>query len=334
MHGRQPLSPSRDRRQRQARPNGPLLAGITAIALLVGGFLVVTGNDAEPQSIASAAPNDMPSMTLPPAEVEPVALAAESPAIDSPTVDLNGCIMDVTQVVEGDTGDNVECVQKALFAAGYYDGEISGVFDRATDNAARKLQHERGLYTDGIVGARTAESLGIWPGAESFIVRTPAPAPGSMDSWGFRLSSVASTGSDAPPMPEGSGQGTGKRVVYDRGGQRTWAVDDDEQVIRSFLVTGSQYRNEVPGRHEVYSRSEVSTAWNFTAELPLMIRWLDTERGAIGFHAIPIDNATGELYQTEAELGQKMSGGCQRQAPEDAQFMWAFATLGTPVYVT
>ena len=37
--------------------------------------------------------------------------------------------------------------------------------------------------------------------------------------------------------------------------------------------------------------------------------------------------------QTEAELGQRLSGGCQRQAPLDANFMWYFADIGTPVYV-
>jgi len=163
---------------------------------------------------------------------------------------------------------------------------------------------------------------------------TPPPAPGAKDSWGAALSSVATTGDAAPPMPADTGQGTGKRVVYDRAGQRVWAVDDQERVVRSYLVTGSQYHNEIPGRHEVYSRSEVSTAWNGQAYLPLMIRWLDTERGAIGFHGIPTHISDGTAYQTDAELGQKLSGGCQRQSNLDAAFLWQFAQIGTPVYVT
>ena len=36
---------------------------------------------------------------------------------------------------------------------------------------------------------------------------------------------------------------------------------------------------------------------------------------------------------TEAELGTRLSGGCQRQANPDAHFMWAFAAIGTPVVV-
>jgi hypothetical protein len=128
--------------------------------------------------------------------------------------------------------------------------------------------------------------------------------------------------------------GSGRRVVYDRAGQRVWAVRADGVIIRSWLVSGSTYQNEVPGTHEVYSRSEMSTAWNGKAWLPQMIRWLKTERGAIGFHAIPLHVDDNSPYQGDAELGSRLSGGCQRQNNLDAEFMWAFATLGTKVVVT
>ena len=146
-------------------------------------------------------------------------------------------------------------------------------------------------------------------------------------------SSVATTGDDAPPLPPDAGQGTGKRIVYQRAGQRVWAIDDNEHIVRSYLVSGSQFNNEQPGKHEVYSKSETTTAWNGQADLPLMVRWLDTERGAIGFHQIPRHRSDGTLYQTDAELGTRLSGGCQRQTALDAQFMWYFADVGTPVYV-
>ena len=116
--------------------------------------------------------------------------------------------------------------------------------------------------------------------------------------------------------------GSGYRVVYDRAGQRVWAVDENERIIRSWLVSGSTYGNELPGTHEVYSRSEMSTAWNGKAYLPNMIRWLKTERGAIGFHGIPTKVSTGEVYQTTDELGTRLSGGCQRQHNLDASCLW------------
>lgn len=146
------------------------------------------------------------------------------------------------------------------------------------------------------------------------------------------MSPVASAGDDAPPLPEDSG--SGYRVVYDRAGQRVWAVDEDERIIRSWLVSGSTYSNETPGTHTVYSRSEVSTAWNGKAYLPLMIRYLKTDRGNIGFHGIPTKVSTGEVYQTTEELGTRLSGGCQRQHNMDAAFLWGFAEVGTTVVVT
>ncbi len=84
----------------------------------------------------------------------------------------------------------------------------------------------------------------------------------------------------------------------------------------------------------MYSRSEVSTAWNGKAYLPFMIRWLQTERGHIGFHGIPTKVSTGEVYQTTDELGTRLSGGCQRQHDTDAAFRWGFADIGTKVVVT
>ena len=39
------------------------------------------------------------------------------------------------------------------------------------------------------------------------------------------------------------------------------------------------------------------------------------------------------MYQTEDDLGTRLSGGCQRQANPDARFLWAFADVGTTVVV-
>ncbi len=349
MHGRNPNSPEptpttlRDRRVVQPAKNGRLMLLLVVAAVVVALAIVVSGGNGdgpEPDVLAAGtAPVEVvPVASLPDSDAAAtaagvVAAAIVEPAIEERTVDLDGCTLKVIEITVGNTGESVECTQKALYAAGFYDGDFTGTFDEATATAVKGIQAQRGLYVDGVVGPQTAESLGIWPGDESFVVRTPAPSPGTMDRLGYELSPVASTGSDAPPVPDDTGQGTGKRIVYSRAEQRVWAIDDDEYVVRSYLVTGSQYANEVPGRHEVYSKSETTTAWNGAADLPLMVRWLDTERGAIGFHGIPKHRDTGEPYQTTDELGTKLSGGCQRQHLMDARFMWEFADIGTPVHV-
>jgi peptidoglycan hydrolase-like protein with peptidoglycan-binding domain len=337
--------------RRNPTPRPPMvpiaIGGLLAIVLGVVAIdaLRESPGTTPPPASAAAQPTDAVQPVVQAAAADPVAaqpaadLSAVPAAVDpaaaevAPTVDIEGCVLDATSVREGDTGKSVECVQKALTATGFYTGAVDGTFDAEVAAAASTFQTAIGIYVDGVVGRQTASMLGIWPGDDSFVIRTPPPPAGAQDSMGFTLSSVATTGSDAPPMPPDTGQGTGKRIVYSKAGQRVWAVDKNEHVVRSYLVSGSQYNNELTGRHKVYSKSEMTTAWNGQADLPLMVRWLDTERGAIGFHQIPRHRSDGSLYQTEAELGTKLSGGCQRQTALDAQFMWYFADIGTPVYV-
>lgn len=242
-----------------------------------------------------------------------------------------GCKITERSIRQGSTGQSVTCLQRALAAAGYLTTAPTGTYDYATVQAVRKLQTAKDLFVDGISGRETGLALGIWPDEASLVVHTPPPAPGAVDLLGYPLSSVASAGADAPPVPENSG--SGRRLVYSRTGQRVWAIDENGQIIRSWLVSGSKYENEKPGEHKVYSRSEVSTAWNGKAYLNKMVRWLKTDIGAIGFHSLPIHVSDGTVYQTEAELGQRLSGGCQRQAPLDAAFTWDFAQVGTIVFV-
>lgn len=250
---------------------------------------------------------------------------------DDPTT-TTACALNVRSLASGDTGENVTCLQNALITAGFLAGTATGTYDNATVDAIKKLQTSRDLFVDGKTGRETALSLGVWPDETSLVIRTPPPAPGAVDLLGFELSSVATSGSDTPPLPANSG--SGRRLVYDRAGQRVWAVGEDNVVIRSWLISGSKYNNETPGTHAVYSRSAVSTAWNGKAYLYKMVRWLKTDIGAIGFHALPIHVADNSPYQTDAELGTRLSGGCQRQANLDADFTWEFAQVGTPVVVT
>lgn len=269
-------------------------------------------------------------------DVELAGLADPDPEVDGEPAEQarsdGGCTIEALSLRLDASGDGVTCLQEALADEGYFSGTSNGEFGQTTFDAVMKYQQAEHMFVDGVVGRETALGLTVWPDEESLVTRTPKPAVGSTDLWGVDLSPVGSAGDGAPPLPEDSG--SGYRVVYDRAGQRVWAVDEDEQIIRSWLVSGSTYANEIPGTHEVYSRSEMSTAWNGKAYLPNMIRWLKTERGAIGFHGIPTKVSTGEVYQTDDELGTRLSGGCQRQNNLDASFLWGFAPVGTTVVVT
>jgi peptidoglycan hydrolase-like protein with peptidoglycan-binding domain len=340
---------------RRPRPTSPLrqtrqsaLVAVLVASMACGGILALTNADDEPDKVVASGDAGAVSGTGVTDPAAGAAAIAPDPAATSASpadtvaadgaVDLvgdeasaDGCTLAVQSTRYGDTGDSVACLQQALTAEGFYSGPINATFDQATDNAVRSLQTDRDLFVDGVVGRESAISLGIWPDEAALVIHTPPPPAGAKDLWGYPLSSVAVSGPDAPPLPPNSG--SGKRVVYDRAGQRVWAVDKDGVVIRSYLVAGSKYSNEMPGVHEVYSKSEMSTAWNGKAWLPLMVRYQKTDIGAIGFHAIPIHVNDNTPYMTEAEMGQRLSGGCQRQSNRDAKFMWDFADVGTTVVV-
>jgi peptidoglycan hydrolase-like protein with peptidoglycan-binding domain len=320
------------------------LVSVAVVATVVIGAVSLVGGDDENSTVAAAA-TSIPAANVDNSTADTISTAIglvlpTDPAADTTVpgeevtvggTDEDGCIMVERSVTVGSSGPTVECLQTALLEDGIYTGAVTGTYDQATADAVRALQVREDLFVDGLAGRETGLFLGIWPDEESLVVRTPAPAAGAVDLLGYPLSSVASAGADAPPLPPDSG--TGKRLVYSRAGQRIWAVDEDGQILRSWLISGSKYNNETPGTHTVYSRSEVSTAWNGKAYLPQMVRWLRTDIGHIGMHSIPLHVEDNSPYQTEAELGSRLSGGCQRQAIADADFVWAWAEIGTTVVV-
>jgi peptidoglycan hydrolase-like protein with peptidoglycan-binding domain len=63
----------------------------------------------------------------------------------------------------GDNGAGVEEIQSALADLEYYEGEISGEFDAATEAALTDFQDNQGLYVDGVAGEDTLTALGLDP---------------------------------------------------------------------------------------------------------------------------------------------------------------------------
>jgi len=331
------------------RPEFRGLLVVAVAAVLLCAVLALMGNDRKATTSAAPANVTTPDVT---SAVSVAATTPDSTSADASTTTVDGaageqglqdadgvepgtagdCTITVRTARQGDAGDSVTCIQQALITQGLLSGPATGTFDGDTAAAVKKLQgSDPNMFVDGVVGRETAIKLGVWPDEASLVVHTPAPAKGTMDPTGHVLSPVASTGSSAPPLPDNSG--SGRRLVYSRTGQRIWAVDGDGTILRSWLVSGSKYNNEQPGVHKVYSKSPQSTAWNGKAILPMMVRWQKTAIGAIGFHGIPIHVADGSPYQTDAELGTRLSGGCQRQNNLDAKFVWDWASIGTTVVV-
>ncbi len=132
-------------------------------------------------------------------------------------------------------------------------------------------------------------------------------------------------------LPEDSG--VGRRAVFSEGQQRVWIVNGREEVVRTYLVSGSIHDNLDPGTYQVYSRSENAIGIDDSGTMKYFVRFTQGPSGAaIGFHDIPVDE--GEKVQTIDELGTATSHGCIRQKRSDAKAMWAFAQTGTTVVVT
>ena len=63
------------------------------------------------------------------------------------------------RVERGDHGDRVKAAQCLLRQQGFYDGSVHGRFDGLTERAVAKFQQRHGLFSNGVVGARTWTAL-------------------------------------------------------------------------------------------------------------------------------------------------------------------------------
>ena len=135
---------------------------------------------------------------------------------------------------------------------------------------------------------------------------------------------------EVAPVPIKSG--TGRRIVYANRQQRVWVINADNEVIRTFLVSGmlGQPGN---GTFSVFSKSPTSYSPEFAGvTFRFMTRFaIGRNGGNIGFHEIPIRNS--KPMQTVDELGAFKGSGCLRSSTKDALFIYQWATLGTKVVV-
>lgn len=148
---------------------------------------------------------------------------------------------------------------------------------------------------------------------------------------------TTTTTSTLPPslqVPANSGEG--RRIVYSKSRMRVWTVEADGTVSKTHLVSGRRTWNQpLPGTYSVFSRSSYTCniknpdiCWRY------MVRFAKGPSGDnIGFHEIPTNIRTGSKLQSVSQLGQALSGGCVRQSTPDAQYMWAWAPIGTKVVV-
>lgn len=168
------------------RDNDTQLAESSVVSTASNAAASIAATNATGASTRFAATSVVPTppdraTTAPAAATPTAARAAETmttliastaaPSTSAPRYDLTtnaNCAMRAAARL-GSSGDDVRCLQQRLdgVTSGASPMAVDGQFGPATDAAVRAFQRANGLTVDGIVGAQTAERLGIWD---------PAPA--------------------------------------------------------------------------------------------------------------------------------------------------------------
>lgn len=132
-----------------------------------------------------------------------------------------------------------------------------------------------------------------------------------------------------PPTPEPAVE---KRIVVDISDQRTYLYEDDELVKEFVVSTGEPGQDTAIGEFKIQSKIEMAYAatWNLDMPFWLGIYWSGPLEN--GFHAVPTVRHTGETMW-DGYLGQRVSYGCIILSLEDAETLYNWADMDTPVSI-
>ena len=162
------------------------------------------------------------------------------------------------------------------------------------------------------------------------IMGSSSVASASAGSIGETTTTTTTVLAEVVPVPVRSG--TGRRIVYANRQQRVWVINENNEVIRTFLVSG-MLGQPGKGTFRVFSKSPTSFSPEFAGvTFRYMTRFaIGRNGGNIGFHEIPVRN--NKPMQTVDELGAFKGSGCLRSSTQDAIFIYQWAKIGTKVVV-
>lgn len=107
-----------------------------------------------------------------------------------------------------------------------------------------------------------------------------------------------------------------------------------DHVIREFPVSTGTYSTPTPlGTTHIFQKQQVRVGSSWPHYI--MPKWMHFRAGGYGIHALPSLGNDGGVFWTEAlnHIGTRRSHGCIRLLPQDAEFAYDFAPIGTKVVV-
>jgi len=125
--------------------------------------------------------------------------------------------------------------------------------------------------------------------------------------------------------------GAGKLIVVDLSDQHMWAYEGD-QVVYSFVVsTGAAPSYTAAGEFRIQSKipNAYGSAWDLWMPWWMGIYWAGSTEN--GIHALPILSNGQVLWA--GYLGTPISYGCVVLGTYEAELLYNWATIGTPVSI-
>ncbi|MCC6643487.1 L,D-transpeptidase, partial [Candidatus Peregrinibacteria bacterium] len=124
-----------------------------------------------------------------------------------------------------------------------------------------------------------------------------------------------------------------KSIKVDLSEQKMY-ISLGDQVVREFPVSTGKAKTPTPtGSFQIQFKQDVRVA--SSSPHYIMPRFMQFKKGGYGIHALPsLANDHGVFWREALNhIGSPRSHGCIRLLPEDAEFTFSFADVGTPVNV-
>jgi tetratricopeptide (TPR) repeat protein len=136
-----------------------------------------------------------------------------------------------------------------------------------------------------------------------------------------------------PPTPDPTPEPVvEKRIVVDISDQRTYLYENDELVNEFIVSTGEPGQDTAIGEFEIQSKIPMAYTSTWNLDMPLWLGIYYSGPLENGFHALPTVRDTG-LRMWDGYLGQRVSYGCIVLGMEDAETLYNWAEMGTPVSI-